>query len=120
MNIEKYKQRLQMEEKRLVKEMARNVSAARQPSSAAAGDAADTSILGEQKEETVQQVDLETAALHQVREALLRIEEGTYGKCIVDDAPIDERRLDALPWTSYCIKHQQLEERSHPSRTPTL
>jgi DnaK suppressor protein len=55
-----------------------------------------------------------------VRVALRRIEAGTYGRCIVDGEPIDEKRLEALPWTPYCLKHQtELEERAG-TRTPSL
>jgi len=28
----------------------------------------------------------------------------------VDGEPIDEKRLEAMPWTPYCLKHQQLRE----------
>ncbi len=33
--------------------------------------------------------------------------------------PIEEKRLDAVPWTPYCLKHEQLLEAS-ASKTPTL
>lgn len=32
----------------------------------------------------------------------------TYGICIVDGEPIDEGRLEAVPWTPYCRKHAEL------------
>jgi len=51
---------------------------------------------------------------------LERIEHGTFGTCVVDGAPIDEERLNAIPWTRYCLKHQQLLERAMPLRAPTL
>jgi DnaK suppressor protein len=48
-----------------------------------------------------------------VRAALKRIDDGTYGKCVVDGEPIDEKRLESVPWTPYCLKHQaELEERA--------
>jgi RNA polymerase-binding transcription factor DksA len=38
---------------------------------------------------------------------------------VVDGAPIEEKRLEAVPWTPYCLKHQQLlEGASRPK--PTL
>jgi DnaK suppressor protein len=55
-----------------------------------------------------------------VQAAILRIDDGTYGRCVVDGGPIDDKRLESLPWTPYCLKHQQeLEERA-PIRTPSL
>lgn len=38
----------------------------------------------------------------QIRAALARIEDGTYGECMRCGAEIAEARLDALPWTPLC------------------
>jgi DnaK suppressor protein len=55
-----------------------------------------------------------------VRAALTRIDDGTYGKCVVDGEPIGAKRLESVPWTPYCLKHQaELEEREN-IRTPSL
>lgn len=42
------------------------------------------------------------AEIPQIRAALKRIEDGTYGICARCDAQISEARLDALPWTPFC------------------
>ena len=58
-------------------------------------------------------------ALEHIRDALQRIEDGTFGRCVVDGEPIEKKRLEAVPWTPYCLKHQeQLEAPSRPG--PTL
>lgn len=46
-----------------------------------------------------------TATLGQVEAALGRIADGRYGYCDVCGAPIAEGRLEARPWTPYCIDH---------------
>lgn len=43
--------------------------------------------------------------LRQIDDALRRIDEGTYGTCEIDDKPIPEERLRAIPWTTRCIEH---------------
>ncbi len=43
--------------------------------------------------------------LAQVNAALWRIEEGEYGSCIECGELIDEKRLNAVPFTAYCIDH---------------
>jgi RNA polymerase-binding transcription factor DksA len=58
--------------------------------------------------------------LRQVRDALGRVAEGTFGTCIVDGGPIEEPRLEAVPWTPYCVTHAQRLEVTASSRTPTL
>jgi RNA polymerase-binding transcription factor DksA len=62
----------------------------------------------------------DSVVLQQVREALGRVADGTFGKCIVDGGPIEERRLEAVPWTPYCLEHEQRLEVAASSRTPTL
>jgi DnaK suppressor protein len=61
---------------------------------------------------------MNASTLQQVREAIQRIEDGTYGRCGVDGGPIEEKRLDAVPWTPYCARHAQ--ERETGRRVPTL
>jgi RNA polymerase-binding transcription factor DksA len=57
----------------------------------------------------------EQALLTEVEDALKRIGEGTYGRCIIDGEPILEKRLEAIPWTPYCVKHEQQVEQSNLS-----
>ncbi|WP_426977850.1 TraR/DksA family transcriptional regulator [Pseudarthrobacter sp. O4] len=45
------------------------------------------------------------AGLAQIDAALARIDEGTYGLCEVCGDEIAEGRLEARPWTPYCIRH---------------
>jgi RNA polymerase-binding transcription factor DksA len=40
-----------------------------------------------------------------IRAALARIEEGSYGFCVVCGNAIAEERLDALPATPFCREH---------------
>ena len=49
---------------------------------------------------------LEHAALSEISEideALERIENGTYGKCVTCGEPINEKRLEAVPHAAQCI-----------------
>jgi len=45
------------------------------------------------------------ASLLQIDAALARMDEGTYGICAVCATPVPEDRLEARPWTAYCIAH---------------
>lgn len=48
--------------------------------------------------------------LQDVERALQRIEQGTYGMCEVDGAPISIERLLARPAATLCIEHQRERE----------
>ena len=45
--------------------------------------------------------------LAQVEDALVRFDQGTYGRCQQCDAEIDPARLKALPYVTYCLHCQQ-------------
>jgi RNA polymerase-binding transcription factor DksA len=46
-----------------------------------------------------------SSALAEVDAALQRIMDGTYGVCAVCGRPIPEGRLEARPWTPFCLEH---------------
>lgn len=46
----------------------------------------------------------------QVQDALLRIEAGSYGVCQECGNPIAIPRLDAVPYTAYCINCERTQE----------
>ncbi|SDH49442.1 RNA polymerase-binding transcription factor DksA [Arthrobacter subterraneus] len=45
------------------------------------------------------------ARIAELEAALLRLEEGRYGSCEVCGTAIAEGRLEARPWTRFCINH---------------
>ena len=55
----------------------------------------------------------EQALLTEVQQALERIENGTYGKCVNCGQPIPEKRLEAIPWAARDVRcEQELEQRN--------
>ena len=52
----------------------------------------------------IQSADLVSNLLRDVRAALERIRDGTFGSCIECESPISPKRLAALPWALRCIK----------------
>jgi DnaK suppressor protein len=58
----------------------------------------------------------EQALLTEVEAALKRIENGTYGLCVVCGQPIPEKRLEAIPWASLCVKDEEELEKRNLSR----
>ncbi len=60
--------------------------------------------------------DRERKLLSKIREALERIEGNTYGVCEVCEEDIGEKRLEARPVTTLCVKcktAQEQHEREH-------
>jgi DnaK suppressor protein len=120
MNVSRYKQRLLDLERTLSARIERTVADGDRPATDSVGDAGDASVADTTADEEFTGAERDSALLKQVREALVRIDNGTFGKCIVDGGPIDEKRLEAMPWTPYCLKHEQQLESASPPRIPTL
>lgn len=53
---------------------------------------------------TLMLMDNEELALEQIESALERIEEGVYGSCVECEGKIPKTRLNAIPYTPYCVK----------------
>ncbi|HYX30436.1 MAG TPA: TraR/DksA family transcriptional regulator [Pyrinomonadaceae bacterium] len=49
--------------------------------------------------------------LDSIDAALGRIEEGEYGHCDNCGEPIQEKRLEAVPWAQHCVTCQELNEK---------
>jgi RNA polymerase-binding transcription factor len=119
MDVNRYKQRLIELEATLSDRTTRDLSSGREQLIDGAADAADASVADESESEDFSDAELNATILQQVQDALRRIENGTYGQCLVDGGPIEPKRLDAVPWAPYCMRHQKLlEAASRPK--PTL
>jgi DnaK suppressor protein len=55
--------------------------------------------------------DSERIMLLQIEEAIKRMDEGTYGRCANCGQNINILRLEAVPWTRFCIDCQELAEK---------
>ena len=64
-----------------------------------------------ERELAIRNLDRESNLLRKVRSALTRIARGTYGVCLHCEAEMKLKRLDALPWTAYCIQCQEAADR---------
>ena len=58
----------------------------------------------------VETLNQQVRSIHEIRSALDRIEEGSYGCCERCDEAIPAKRLDALPWARLCVKCQSATE----------
>ena len=55
--------------------------------------------------------DGERQRLLQIEDALRRMDAGSYGRCSNCGGAINPKRLEAVPWTRFCIDCQELVER---------
>jgi DnaK suppressor protein len=74
-------------------------------------DLADKAASAYSKELNFSLSDGERNSLKLVEEALDRVRVGTYGSCTNCGNTIGDKRLQAIPWTAYCIDCQELVEK---------
>ena len=71
----------------------------------AGGHGGDPTDRATEEAQTALQVHLNQSDSHLLRaieDALVRIEQGTFGVCAPCERPIAEARLNAVPWTRLC------------------
>ncbi|HTB14543.1 MAG TPA: TraR/DksA C4-type zinc finger protein [Bryobacteraceae bacterium] len=98
---------LRQKQKELQSEIARLRAEARGDGEPDVQDETDEAAADESTGETVQEITNASETLEQVEDALKRVAAGTYGKCVVCGRPISAARLEAIPWTPYCLEHQE-------------
>jgi DnaK suppressor protein len=75
-------------------------------------DALDEVQHASERELAIRNLDRETNLLRNVRGALRRLDEGSFGVCLHCEEDISPKRLAAVPWTAFCIECQEIVDRS--------
>ena len=75
--------------------------------SSASGDAADAAFVASGEELASTLAELESKELAQIERALRRLKSGAYGKCEACNITIPVARLNALPYSTLCVKCQR-------------
>jgi DnaK suppressor protein len=107
MNTEHFKKRLLDKERELQSSLAQLEGEARASGAAEVRDSTDDATSSEETSESFEEGALLFQTLEQVRDALHRIEAGSYGTCTVCGRRIEPARLEAVPWTPYCLEDQE-------------
>jgi DnaK suppressor protein len=85
------------------------------------GDEVDTAVSAEDTDTALYESGIEYQTLKDVRDALRRIENGTYGRCVDCGREIAPARLEAVPWTPYCREDQEKHDKErHIEDTPPI
>jgi len=74
-------------------------------------DALDEVQHAAERELAIRNLDRESSLLRQVKLALTRIDDGTFGACLHCEEDINPKRLNAVPWAPYCIQCQEIADR---------
>jgi DnaK suppressor protein len=106
--VNKYKEILETRQAELV-EVLRNrdgITIEKSP------DALDEVQNAAERELAIRNLDRESNLLRNVRAALRRIDDGSFGVCVHCDEEISPKRVAAVPWTPYCIQCQEAADKA--------
>ena len=117
--IESFRKQLEQRQQDLRKIVARTEQDGREADVGTAQDIADRAANSYTKEFLFHQSNNERQLLQSVEIALSRISEGVFGECINCGNDINPKRLEAVPWTRYCIACQEKLEQGQLEETGT-
>ena len=83
-------------------------------------DAFDEVQYAAQRELAIRNLNRESNLLRNVRAALRRTEEGSFGVCLHCGEDINSKRLAAVPWTAFCIQCQEIVDRNQSDSADNL
>jgi len=109
--LEQFKKRLEDRQVELRRMVSSRQQDGRNQGEDIAQDIADKAASSYNKEFLFTQSTNERQMLGMVDSALARIREGSFGECISCGNEINAKRLDAVPWTRYCIECQEKLEK---------
>jgi DnaK suppressor protein len=73
-------------------------------------DYIDYAVSSYDREFLLSLTELERRELVLIEEALRRLDEGGFGRCLQCAQPIPPKRLEVQPWARYCVACQELED----------
>jgi RNA polymerase-binding transcription factor len=95
---------------RRAQELARTLAERNQIAVERAADVFDASLLATERESSARTLEQDFRLLRQVEAALERLRDGTFGICRRCEEEIAPKRLQAIPWATYCVSCQERAE----------
>jgi DnaK suppressor protein len=109
--LEKYRRLLQEKKNGLMSELAKMKNAEEETTEESTQDIADKAVSSYTREFLYSLNDSERSTIQQINQALIRIDDGTYGFCLNCGNLMNEKRLTAIPWSRHCVDCQELAEK---------
>jgi len=107
--------RLRLKEHEVLSTLAALEGDVRASGRAGVRDDTDTAASSENTSSSVEAAAVLSHTLQEVRDALARLADGQFGDCTICGRPIEPARLEAVPWTPYCLEDQEKQDlQTHP------
>ncbi len=118
--LKQTRQRLSSEYENLIKSINRNRTAAEEIKLENTEDAGDLATISHDRDLLYNLHEGGFERLRFIQEAIKALDRGQYGECIGCGEDIKEKRLEAVPWATMCIRCQEETEAEHTSSRMVL
>jgi DnaK suppressor protein len=108
---DKVRKRLLQKRDELLQDLVKNREVSDETVDESAQDMADRATSAYTKEFAYSLSENDRKTLVLIDEALARLDTGTYGTCVHCSAPVQEKRIEAVPWARHCLDCQELQDK---------
>lgn len=95
----------------LLEDLAKNREISDETIDESAQDMADRATSAYTKEFAYSLSESDRKTLVLIDDALSRLDAGTYGTCVHCQEPVQEKRIEAVPWARHCLDCQELQDK---------
>jgi DnaK suppressor protein len=104
--VERLKQKLEFQRHEARQGLRRMEQEAQSLNADTTQDSADRCVISVSKESLYERSSQRRTVLRLIEAALGRISDGSFGTCVGCGDEIQDQRLQALPWTQFCLRCQ--------------
>ena len=108
---DKVRKRLLQKRDELLQDLVKNREVSDETIDESAQDMADRATSAYTKEFAYSLSEADRKTLVLIDDALARLDSGTYGTCVHCSQPVQEKRLEAVPWARHCLDCQELQDK---------
>ena len=108
---EKVRKRLLAKRDELLADLAKNREVSDETVDESAQDMADRATSSYMKEFAYSLSETDRKILLLIEQAVIRLDAGTFGTCVHCGQPVQEKRMDAVPWARHCLDCQELQDK---------
>jgi DnaK suppressor protein len=116
--VQEFRRRLEAERQDTVRFLAELDQERRAVAADGPQDMGDICVSNLTRESLFERTSQKSRLLNRINTAIRRIDSGQFGTCSECGDPINRKRLEAMPWTTFCLGCQEELERAQP--TPTM
>ena len=113
---DEFRAKLCSKKESIIRKLTDTITESKEMESNVAQDVVDKAETSYTKEFLLSLSDGDREQLLLIDEALKRLEHGEFGVCQLCQKDIGQKRLEAIPWTPYCIDCQEKAEQERESQ----